>query len=84
MNAVLAKACSGANRRSSRAVPKRVALLLAVGSLLALAGCESVLEACQKAHPGDPAAAQACFQAVLQQQSEQLDRLHAEEFRGRE
>jgi len=60
------------------------ALLLSAGSLLTLAGCQSPLESCQKEHPGDPTAAQACFQAVLQQQNLQLDRLRAMEFRGRD
>jgi hypothetical protein len=59
-------------------------MLLAAGSLLALAGCQSALEACQKAHPGDEVAAQACFQTVLQQQSHALDVMHAQEYRGRE
>jgi uncharacterized lipoprotein YajG len=63
---------------------RRIAALMTIAAFLALAGCQSPREACQKAHPTDPAAADACFQAVLQQQNEQLDRLHASEYRGRD
>jgi uncharacterized protein YecT (DUF1311 family) len=62
----------------------RMAALLTVTALLALAGCQSALDACRQAHPTDLAAADTCFQAVLQQQNEQLNRMHAEQFRGRE
>jgi hypothetical protein len=70
--------------RSRRAAQKRVAMLLTVTSLLALAACESAQERCRKAHPGDLAASEACFRAVLQQENQELNRLHAEELRGRD
>jgi uncharacterized protein YecT (DUF1311 family) len=60
-----------------------LALLPAAFCLLALSACESAFDDCQKAHPADQAAAAACFQAVLQRQNAQLNRYHAEEFRGR-
>jgi hypothetical protein len=74
-------------RRKSSATdlsPRTRAIVLAFAALLALAGCQSALDDCQKAHPSDPAAAQACFHAVLQQQNARLDRLHAAEYRGRD
>jgi hypothetical protein len=50
---------------------RAAAAMLTVAALLALAGCQSPREACQKAHPTDPSAANACFQAVLQRQNQQ-------------
>jgi hypothetical protein len=54
---------------------RRVALLLTVASLTALAGCESPQEQCRKEYPASAAAYQNCWRAVLQCENEQQDRL---------
>jgi hypothetical protein len=61
-----------------------IAVLLTVGSFLALAGCGLELDACRRAYPAGSAAYKACGRAVFQRQNEQLDRLRAQEFRARE
>lgn len=64
---------------------RRIALLLIVGSCLALAGCESYqLQECRWANPpGSPGYA-ACWKAELHRQSEEMDRQRALSFRGKQ
>jgi hypothetical protein len=61
-----------------------LAVLLTVGSLLALAGCTSELDECGKAYPTGSAAYKSCWRAILQRQSEQLDRQRALQFRAKD
>lgn len=59
-------------------------MLLLVGSFLALAGCTSELDECRRAYPEGSAAYNACWRTVLQRQNEELNRIHALEFRARD
>ena len=61
-----------------------IAVLLTLGSFLALAACTSELEECRRAYPEGSAAYNACWRAVLQRQNEELDRIHALELRARD
>lgn len=61
-----------------------IALLLTLGSLLALAGCTPELDECRRAYPEGSAAYNACWRAVLQRQNEELDRQLILDRRGRE
>ncbi|MGH7054776.1 MAG: hypothetical protein ACREFK_03360 [Stellaceae bacterium] len=56
-------------------------MLLAIGSFLALAGCE--MDEC-KAYPPGSAAYKTCINAVLQRQSGQQDRQLRMDFRGKQ
>jgi hypothetical protein len=61
-----------------------ISMFVMVGLLLALAGCVSVLDKCRRAHPTDPAAVQACWNAVLQRQSAEQDRQDRLNYKGRQ
>jgi hypothetical protein len=51
-----------------------VAILLAIGSLLVIAGCTPELDECRRAYPEGSAAYNACWRAALQHQNEELNR----------
>jgi hypothetical protein len=72
-----------ASASGRRRVARRIAALLAVALLPALAGCESPRAACQKENPGNPAGFDSCWQAVLQRQNQRLNREDIREFRAR-
>jgi hypothetical protein len=63
--------------------PRLLGAFLSIGVLVGLAGCESITEKCQKEYPGDSAAADACFRAVLQQENTQQNQQDREDYRGR-
>jgi hypothetical protein len=71
----------GQTLRPSGVVQRRIAVLLTVGALLALVGCESIQEKCRKEYPADPAAAESCFRAVLQRENELQNQRDREDFR---
>lgn len=58
------------------------ALMVMVGSLLALAGCAAIDEC--RAYPTGSIAYKACRNAVLQRQSAQQDRQLRLDFRGKQ
>jgi hypothetical protein len=61
------------------AAARRLAMLLTIASLPALAACGSPREACQKENPGNPAGFESCWQAVLQRQNVRLNEEAAQE-----
>ena len=72
---------SGPGQLVNRALRRLLIITLIVASLPGLIACESLEEACRKAHPGDPTASNVCFRAVLQQQNAQLNREAGQESR---
>jgi hypothetical protein len=67
--------------RPSGVVQRRIAVVLTVGALLALAGCETIKERCQKEYPADPAAQESCVRAVFQRENELQNQRDREDFR---
>jgi hypothetical protein len=63
---------------------RKIAMLVAVGALSALAGCTTALDECRKLYPAGSAAYQACFNAELARENRRLNQLHASEYRGRQ
>jgi hypothetical protein len=62
---------------------QRVTITVALGLLLALAGC-TLSEQCRNAGPPDSVANQACVDRILQQQNLLQDQRDRWDFRGRD